>query len=209
MKTVQLLGGLLLVLLAFTSNAQEQADAPLDLTLEELMNIEVVTASQTAQKVGDAPATIYVVTQEQIIDRGYANLEELLEDIPEIEIQRKSVSEYSNYYSFRGISGNEKFMILLNGIRINSMAGTPHAVANNYSIANANRVEVILGPASALYGVDAFSGIINIITRTGAEISGAEANLSYGSFNSTDNSVVVGYGNDDISFNLTGSFYNS
>ena len=209
MKAGKVTSILVLIWFGYNANAQLPVDALLDLTIEELLNVEVITASQTTQKISDAPATIYVVTDEQIRDRGYTSLIELLEDIPEIEIQHKSASEYSSYYSFRGISGNEKFMLLLNGIRINSMAGTPHAVANNYSVANADRVEVILGPASALYGVDAFCGIVNIITKSGEEIKGADVNLSYGSFNSTDNSVTLGYGNKNISFNLTGSVYYS
>lgn len=190
--------------------AQEESDEEMfEITLEELMNIEVVSASQSKQKATDAPATIYVINADQIRDRGYQNLEELLEDIPEIEIQQKSVAEFSNHISIRGIAGNEKFMILQDGVRINSMAGTPHAVKANYSLANAKRVEVILGPASALYGVDAFSGIINIITRTGAEIDGTELNASYGSFGTTDDALVIGYGNEDLSFNLVGSYYYS
>jgi outer membrane receptor for ferrienterochelin and colicin len=179
------------------------------LSLEELMNITVVTASQSKQNASDAPATIYVITQEQIADRGYATLEELLEDLPEIEIQRKSVAENSNHISLRGISGNEKFMILLNGIRVNSMAGTPHAVTYNYTLSNAKQVEVILGPASALYGADAFSGIINIITRTGAETKATELTSSVGSYKTFYNALSSGYGNDKVSFNITGSHYHS
>jgi len=199
----------LLITFSFSFAQEEPDEEVFEMSLEELMNIEVVTASQSKQKATDAPATIHVITAEQIWDRGYQNLEELLEDIPEIEIQQKSVAEFSNHISLRGIAGNEKFMILQDGIRINSMAGTPHAVKANYSLANAKRVEIILGPASALYGVDAFSGIINIITRTGEEVDGTELNLSYGSFGTTEDALVLGYGNEDFSFNLTGSYYYS
>lgn len=181
----------------------------LEMTLEELMNIEVVSASQSKQKATDAPATIHVITEEQIAERGYFNLEELLEDVPEIEIQKKSVAEYSNYISVRGIAGNEKFLILLDGVRINSMAGTPHVVGANYSLANAKRVEIILGPASALYGVDAFSGIINIITKTGAEMNNTSVMMSLGNFGTTEDAVSLGYGNEDFSVNVTGSYYYS
>lgn len=135
---------------------------------------------------------IYVVTENNIKNRGYRNLQDLLEDIPEIEIQKKSTSEFSNYFTFRGISGNEKFVILLDGVRINSTTGTPHVVGANYALVNAKQVEVILGPASALYGVDAFSGIVNIITRTGDEVDGGNIAASYGQFNTTNNSFVYG-----------------
>ncbi|UII30474.1 TonB-dependent receptor [Fulvivirga ulvae] len=214
MRKFYFLTGLAIWFMISTSAAQEtgnETDEPdyLEMTLEELMNIEVVSASQSKQKATDAPATIHVITEEQIMERGYFNLEELLEDIPEIEIQKKSVAEYSNYISVRGIAGNEKFLILLDGIRINSMAGTPHVVGANYSLANARRVEIILGPASALYGVDAFSGIINIITKTGDEMGYSKLRASYGNFGTTDNALSLGYGNEDFSFNLTGSYYYS
>lgn len=179
------------------------------LSVEELINIKVVTASLKEEVLADAPATIYVVTENQIQIRGYTNLEEVLEDIPEIEIQRKSSGEYSNYISFRGIVGNEKFIILMDGIRINSTTGTPHAITHNYPVANAKRIEVILGPASALYGADAFSGIINIITKTGVEAKGINGNFSYGNFNTTDNSFIAGVGNEEISFSITGKYYHS
>ncbi len=58
------------------------------MSLEYFLNADVTTASKTAQKVTDAPATVYVITKEQIALRGYTNLEEVLEDIPEIEIQK-------------------------------------------------------------------------------------------------------------------------
>jgi outer membrane receptor for ferrienterochelin and colicin len=198
------------LLLSIQVNAQQVDDSSLyEMSLAELMEIPVVTASQSKQKANDAPATIYVITEEQIRDRGYSSLEELLEDIPEIEIQRKSVAETSNYFTFRGISGNEKFMILMDGVRINSMAATSHAIGYNYPLINAKRVEVILGPASSLYGVDAFSGIINIITRTGSELSGMEMRSSVGLYNTYDNSFVAGFGKDDMSFTLSGSQYHS
>ena len=84
-----------------------------DVSLEDLLNIGIVSASKKTQSVSDAPATAYVITRDQIITRGYYNLSELLEDIPEFEVQRNSNAEYRNIFSVRGVSGNEKFLILL------------------------------------------------------------------------------------------------
>lgn len=180
-----------------------------EMTLEELLNVEITTASKSLQKTNEAPATIYVITNDQIKSRGYINLEEALEDIPGIEVQRKSVTETSNNYSFRGISGNDKFIVLLDGIRVSSIVGTPHAISNNYSIANAKRVEVILGPASALYGADAFSGIVNIITYEGGEFTGVEVSSSFGSFNTYDENVRIGGQIENVKFSLNGKYYHS
>jgi outer membrane cobalamin receptor len=180
-----------------------------EMSLEELMDISVVSASKSAEKASDAPSTIYAISKDQIATRGYSNLEELLEDIPEIEIQRKSVTEYSNYFTFRGIAGNEKFLILQNGVRIASVTGSPHAITHNYPVMHAERVEVILGPASALYGADAFTGIVNIITKEGTDVNGGTLQASYGNFNTTDNSFVAGGGNNNVSVMASGKFYYS
>ena len=179
------------------------------LFFEEYEEIIVTTASKKEQKISDAPATIYVVTQKMIANRGYSNLAELLEDIPEIEIQFKAVTEYSNYYTIRGLAGNENFIVLLDGFRINSPTGTPNVIGTNYSLANVKQVEVILGPASALYGADAFTGIINIITTSGDEIKGGKLSASYGRFSTTDNSFTYGHSIKGVSFALSGNTYYS
>jgi len=204
----------LFVGLLFTFSAYSQQDSVdvvdfADMSLEELMNLDVTTASKFSQKISDAPAAVFVITSEQIKSRNYSCLRELLNDIPQVEIQSKSASESSDVISINGISGNEKFVILMDGVRINSTTGFSHTIGESYSLANVKQVEIILGPASALYGADAFTGIINIKTFTGAENQGLHLSTSYGMWNTTDNSLVYGLGNDKLSFVLTGKYYHS
>jgi iron complex outermembrane receptor protein len=181
----------------------------LDMSLEELLNLEVISASRISEKSSDAPATIHLITDNQIKTRGYVNLEEVLSDIPGIEFQRKASVEYSNYVTVRGIDGSEKFIIMMDGMRINSPTGTPLAIVYNYPVAHVKQIEIVMGPASALYGVDAFTGVINIITKKGTEANGVVVNGSYGNFQTTNNSFMAGAGNEDISFVLTGNYYYS
>ncbi len=122
------------------------------------------SASLFEQTVLDAPATVYVFSEAQIRNRGYNNIQDLLEDVPEVEIQRKSMVEFKDNIGFRGITGNEKFIIFQDGVRITAATGDPHTIHTNYPLNNVKSVEVLVGPASAVYGVDAFSGLINIIT---------------------------------------------
>lgn len=193
---------------SFEANLQELLKEKVD--YENLWsNARVMTASRSVERIGTAPATIYVITEEQIRQRGYTSLEDVLGDIPEIEIQQKANTYTNSYYSIRGIGGNERFVILQDGIRISSITGVLHPVQNNFGIYHAKQIEVILGPASALYGADAFSGIINIITKTGAEIKGAEINSSYGRFNTFDNSFVAGAAIKDVSVMIYGKQYYS
>ncbi len=200
------------LLMLFTAativNAEDALDGVMKL-LEEEFEIVVITASKLAQSASSAPATIYVVTEDMIASRGYGNLQELLEDIPEVEFQKKSVTEYSNYATIRGMAGNENFIILLDGFRINSPTGTPNVIGANYSLANVRQVEVILGPASALYGADAFTGIINIITKSGAEVDGGRLRGSFGRFGTTENSFAIGRKMGKATLALSGGLYHS
>lgn len=203
----------LIVLFFWGVNSFAQVDSVklsyLEMPLEDLIKMEVTSVSGNLEHSNEAPATIYVINEEQITIRGYNSLEEVLEDIPEIEIQKKSSVEYSNYFTIRGIDGSEKFIIMMDGMRINSPTGTPLPIVHNYPVADAKQIEVILGPASALYGVDAFTGVINIITKKGFEAKTLKLNSSVGMYNTSNTNIVLGLGNRDVSFQLSGSFYYS
>jgi outer membrane receptor for ferrienterochelin and colicin len=198
---------------AHISDTQSQTDSSkikyLDMSLEEILNLDVVTVLKTPGKYTSAPATIHLITHEQIETRGYTSLEDVLDDIPEIEIQKRASAEFTNYFTIRGIHGSEKFIIMMDGMRINSPTGTPLSISHNYPVQNAKQIEVILGPASALYGVDAFTGIINIITFKGEDIKGVNINSSFGQYNTADNSFMAGVVYDEASFTITGNYYRS
>ncbi len=137
--------------------------------VESILNRKTTTAAQTEQFASDAPATVYVVSKDQIKNRGYESLLDLLDDIPEVEIQRFGSPEFNQHITLRGVAGNEKFIILQDGVRISAPTDDTHSIGYNFSLENAEQVEVIIGPASALYGADAFSGVIQIITKKGEQ----------------------------------------
>jgi iron complex outermembrane receptor protein len=182
-----------------------------DVSLENLLNVGIVSASKKKQSVLDAPASAYVITKEQIMQRAYDNLVDLLEDIPEIEIQKNSSNFSKNIITVRGVSGNEKLLILLNGIRITPTTGDFYAFGTQFSLVNAERVEVVLGPASALYGVDAFSGIVNIITQSQGDEKNTVVNVatSYGQYETSQSTIYTSIKADKIRLSLAGSWYQS
>lgn len=161
---------------------------PLNLHAEEreaLLFMEiplVVTATKTTQKIADVPATVVVISKEEIKERGYNNLLDLMKYLPGVDVQDRGGQEIYNYVLMRGIPAQEKFIIMMDGHRVSSPTGEIIPIAENFPLYNAKQVEIVYGPASALYGADAFAGVINIITRDAEDVGGWEVSASAGSF---------------------------
>lgn len=136
-----------------------------------------------------APAVATVITAEDIKAMAATDLDEVLETVPGLHVAR-STQGYAPIYTIRGVRGqlsNPQVLMLVNGIPVtlvfdggrgNAWAGMP--------LENVARIEVIRGPGSALYGADAFSGVINVITKTAAQIGGTQLGARVGSFDSKD-----------------------
>ena len=170
---------------------------------------ESKTGTATSDNLFDAPLTGYIISQEEIEQRGYVHLIDILRTIPEIEIQEGVNRESKNVISSRGIIGSGAWVIMQDGVRIGSLVGTDVVIAHNFLIRHAAQVEIIVGAAAIIYGADAFAGVINVITRKGEKLNGAEVMGSYGMFNTTNNSLTVGYGKKNISFFGAFSYYSA
>ncbi len=119
---------------------------------------------------------------------GAADLDQVLESVPGLHVSFSSLTSHP-IYSFRGIftGYNPQVLMLVNGIPItNVFVGDRGLGWGGMPLENVARIEVIRGPGSALYGADAFAGVINVITKTAAEIQGTEYGVRVGSFNSRD-----------------------
>lgn len=181
-----------------------------DVSLEDILNVGMVSASQKKESVLDAPATAYIVTKDQIESRGYNNLVDLLTDIPQVEIQKNSSSLYRNIVSVRGVSGNEKLLILENGVRLTPSTGDFYILGNQFVLNYAERVEVIIGPASALYGVDAYAGIVNIITKNSeSELNETAVRSSGGSYGTMEHSFQSSSNRGNFGYLISGSMQTS
>ncbi len=150
---------------------------------EELISI----ATGLEQPIAKAPAVASVVTAKQISAMGARDLDEVLETIPGLHVSFSS--GYNPIYVFRGIysSYNPQVLVLINGIPItNLFHGDRHQIWGGMPLEAVERIEVIRGPGSAVYGADAFAGVINIITKTASDFNGTELKAAAGSFNSYD-----------------------
>lgn len=156
-----------------------------DLSIEELLNVTVYGASKFDQKLADAPASITIVTADDIRQYGYRTLADILEGVSGLYVS------YDRNYHYLGIRGfgrpgdyNTRILLLVDGIRTNDNVFQQAAIGTDFLLDAdlIERVEVIRGPSSSLYGTNAFFGIINVATRRGRDLGGAEASASAGSY---------------------------
>ena len=181
----------LLLCAALQAPAADNVLPLLPLSLEELIATPVITASRRNEGRERTPAHIMVITREQMRDRRYKSLADLLEDLPGVDFQRGTRSAQFNNFVFQGHVSNNKLLILLDGVRIDHPAGGKIPIAENFSLYFAKQVEVLYGPAAALYGADAFAGVINIITRPAGDQATGKLAVGAGSFGSLDGNFLA------------------
>ena len=164
-----------------------------NLTLKDLLNVKITTASKTSQELDKAPATVIVITEEQIKMRGYQSLLDVLKDLPDMKVDDKLYTFSLNNFTMRGVPGQDKFILLLDGARISSPTNEAMPIFENYPVNLAQQIEVVYGPASALYGADAVSGVINIITKKSPQRKNilVEASSSIGMYGQTNQSIFI------------------
>lgn len=178
------------------------------LSFEDLMKLVTVTASKVTQKISDAPATLTVITEKQIVERGYKDLGDVLRDLPGFDISENLEGEVRTLVMNRGILGNNKMMILLDGKKLNSPSGENFVYGKNLPLFDIQRIEIVYGPSSAMYGADAYSGVINLITKDIG--TGGELNVSYGKNNQVDlGALLAKKFNDDLSVSLSVRYFAS
>lgn len=155
-------------------NAQQpdsvSAQKLFDLSLEDLMNIEIVSATQKAQNITEAPSVITLITSTQIKERGYLSVAEALNSIAGIDIIK---DHYQPNAGIRGVNGGLRSWSRLFKVMVDGQSMSLRSNSDNYLDASfipieaIDKIEIIRGPNSALYGKNAFLGVINIITKSG------------------------------------------
>jgi len=178
--------------------------------LDSLWNIKVSGVSRFKQSTDKTPNSIIVIAEQQIESRGYQDLSDVLKDMPGFDITDNG-ARFGEFYTLRGIPGNERMLVLIDGHKINPPTGTLLSVGNSISVRFVKQIEVIYGPASAMYGADAYSGIINIISKDSyRNKSNFASTVSYGSFSSVDAMVESRTKvNDNLSFTVFGRMFHS
>jgi iron complex outermembrane receptor protein len=183
--------------LALLNLPAAQAGELWDLSLTELGKIRITSiASGTRTPVDKAAAVASVITADDILAMGATDIDQVLESVPGLHVTR-SDQTFSPRYVMRGITSafNAQTLVLVNGIPITSLfVGNRSNAWGGMPVRAISRIEIIRGPGSAVYGADAFAGVINIVTKSRQELEGTQVIARGGSFNTRALSLEHGGG---------------
>jgi iron complex outermembrane recepter protein len=209
----------ILLLTSTLAQAQNQVPNLADRSLEDLMNVEVVSVSKTEQKLARTAAAAFVITQEDIRRSGATNIPDVLRMVPGVNVAQINANTWA--VSVRGLNGefSNELLVMVDGrnVYVPTFGGVFWDVVD-VPLMNIEKIEVIRGPGASVWGANAVNGVINIITKNARETRGATVeagggNLAQG-FGTAEYSgslpkvgdyrLYTQYLNEDHSPNLTG-----
>src|SRR5450432_3001925 len=199
-----------------TRGQQSQQPDLNGMSIEDLTKLKVDTvygASKFLQKAADAPASVTVVTAEEIQKYGYRTLVDVLRSVPGFYVI------YDRNYTYVGVRGlarpgdyNARILFLLDGHRVNdnifdgALIGTEFVV----DVDLIERIEIVRGPTSSVYGTGAFVAVVNVITKRGRDLNSVEVSTEAGTWNSYKGRASYGKRFDNgVEMLLSGTFYDS
>jgi outer membrane receptor for ferrienterochelin and colicins len=200
--------------LSWSEPAADDRDTDLtDLSLEDLGKVEIYSASKFSQKVTEAPASISIVTAADIKRYGYESFDDILRSITGFYVT------YDRNYAYVGVRGfgptgdyNSRVLILIDGHRLNDNIYNSNGIGTDFplSLDLIERIEVVRGPGSSLYGTNAFFAVINVIPRRGRTFSGGRFSAEAASQQTYQGTATFGQQFDNgLEILLSGSYMDS
>jgi len=196
------------------SVAEAQGTSPSDdlsrLSLQELSNLEVTSVSKAPEGLQRAPASIYVITHEDIMRSGATSLMEALRLAPNLLVTQVSAAGYT--ISARGFGGNpqaqnfsNKLLMLIDGRSVYTpLYSGIYSDAQDVLLEDVDRIEVISGPGATLWGANAMNGVVNVITRPSYLTQGSFVDASAGNQEQNLNVRYGGRSGGDLSYRAYG-----
>lgn len=173
----------------------DQADSePLkQLSLVELGNVEVTTASKEPEKISKIPAAIFVLTQNDIRRSGATSIPEVLRLVPGVEVARINSNQWSVNIRGLGSGFSKSVLVLIDGRSVYTplYAGVYWDV-QNVLLEDVERIEVIRGPGGTIWGSNAVNGVINIITKNAKDTRGTYASTRAGNIDQNQGGIRYG-----------------
>lgn len=194
---------LILGISAVTIHAQEEQNLT-DLSLDDLLNIPISVSSTNAKTIFNTPSSVSVIDENMIKKFNYSSVAEALNNIPGLQINRTYLKR--NIPTSRGILQDHyanKVLVLINGVATwNTVTG--EASIDKINIHDVERIEVLKGPASVLYGTNAYSGAINIVLKNPGKES-ARSYIGVGSEGFFEAGANYSYSSEDFKLFISGN----
>lgn len=186
---------LLASLLAWTCSLRLAGAEAKSSTLSLLDILQISVATRTPMTPRETPGIVSVITHDEMVKSGARTIIDVLQMVPGMQF----AADYAGNYSigFRGLTAGEgKVLVMIDGLAVNTLEFDVAFLGDRYPLDQIKQVEVIRGPGSAMYGSSAEIAVINIITTDGEDISGADANATYGRFSKKEarRSLGLAYG---------------
>ena len=175
--------------------AQDRSSDPTSMSLEELMKIQVYSASRHLQEAEEAPSSVTVVTAEEIQRYGYRTLADVLRNV------RGFYVTYDRNYSYVGVRGfaplgdlNARILVMVDGHRLNDNIYDQALIGTDLplDLDAVERIEIVRGPSSSLYGSNAFFGVINLITKSRSAVKHGQISSEIGSLGTYKGHFLLG-----------------
>ena len=167
----------------------------MQMSVEDLMSVQVVSASKFVQKTMEAPANVTIVTAADIKRYGYRTLANILNSVRGMNVT------YDRNYDYLGVRGsgragdfNSRLLLLVDGIRLNENIYDQGPIGTEFplDLDLIERVEIVRGPGSSIYGSNAVLGVINVITKKGSDLNGAEVSGELASYDTSKGRLSYG-----------------
>ena len=203
--TVRIKGPILAILIgiagqpAFCQQDTMLPEYPLEvLNADDLMfhadssRMKIISTGRFSKNLDDLPLEVYVVSHEEILKNQYNTLIDVLNSLPGIRASQPGSGELGESFQIWGFTGNLYTKILIDGIPIKPSAVTGMPIGSQLPIRQAEKIEVVYGNASAVYGADAVTGVINIITKDADQDNFVRGDLSLGQGNYYYTNFTIG-----------------
>jgi|GEM_PF-4753196 len=190
---VFLLASLLILLFSFQIEVALAEKSVFEMSIEELGDIDISIATRKNQSINDAPGIITVITRSEIFNQNPRNLSDILNLVPGFNVVVESLNAPLIQLRATG-NRQDSVLLLLDGHRLNNeLFGGISYVINDIPVELVERIEIIRGPGSAIYGSNAFEAVINVITIPDNYQAGKNSSLygRYGSYNSLHGGVII------------------
>lgn len=189
----------------------QSLDELLDLSLEDLLDLRVTTASRYEQELDYAPGIINAISQEEMNSYGALQLRDVVDRLPAVVSNFDELRQYSSIMVRGDLRQQNRVLTLINGRPLRSLIGGASSngfFLNVLPVNSLERVEFVRGPGSVLYGSGAMSGVLNVITRKPTN-SAVDVSLQAGSFGGRNATLSGEYLADSVSGMLTVHHFDS